>query len=597
MSHQTQNQYIVSGEQREFDIAIPYLHRSHVKVFVNGAEHFYDWINDSRIRLTFPAQNGSVVAIRRETPISNPLVEFHNGSNLTKEELNTAVLQLLYKQQELADLYSGALDRAQVRLGDQLGVVTTPDAIMDELLLVSEFGDDLLNRFRETLADIDLNGEQIIDHSFKLTNQAFRMDNLTAVVDALANLEDGTGLATVIQNEAQERLDGDTALANTLALIGAKSADNTAFILDTNKVKASPTETLAQRFNAIYAANQNALGLIQSEQNARVSAIEAVTQRLDTQGSRIGANEAAIANETTTRTNAISAEAQARSALTAKVAQDIAAAISAESKARSDAVSAEASQRQQLATQVGNNWSAFQNEVTARTTATNTLASTLAILGGRTPDGGAFVLDTSRVQVGGGQSLATRLTGIDSQVGQNRSSIAEEITARANADSSLAQSIQAVSSTVGNHTTTITTLNQSVNGIYGRAGVVINNNGHLTGWTLNNDGRSGSFAVAAEYFSVVSPSNGNFLTWQDGRLWNRGSAQSVILGQNFGQTNDILMWIGRTPNSPTSVTAGEASFYVNNRGDVGFTGVIRGSIIGSSALELGSGPIEVRHAI
>src|SRR5690606_28990162 len=113
-------------------------------------------------------------------------------------------------------------------------------------------------------------------------------------------------------------VDGDTALANTLALIGAKSPDGMAFVLDTNKVRTGPGETLAQKFNAIFADNQNALSLIQSEQNARVTAIDAMTQRLDTQGSKIGANEAAIANEATTRATAITAEAAARQALSTK---------------------------------------------------------------------------------------------------------------------------------------------------------------------------------------------------------------------------------------------------------------------------------------
>ena len=167
-----------------------------------------------------------------------------------------------------------------VRLGEQLGVVTDPDAIVDEVVRISEIGDAAYARLQASIASIDLNAGRIIDHTLQLTNQAFRLTNLAGVVDALANLEDGTGLATVIQNEAQARLDGDAALVDTFALLGAKSADNLSFVLDLAKIKASPDETMAQKFNAIYAANDDALSLIQDERTARVTAIDAVTQTL-----------------------------------------------------------------------------------------------------------------------------------------------------------------------------------------------------------------------------------------------------------------------------------------------------------------------------
>ena len=509
MSYQTRVTYVVTGGQREFDLAIPYIDKTHIKVTLNGSFTAFEWISDSRIRLTYLPIENSLLKIRRETPISAALVEFQNGATLTKEELNTAVRQLLYRLQEQDDFLNDNLDRAIVRLGDHLGVVTTPEAIMDELLRTSELGDDLLNRFRDALASIDLSAERILEQSFQLTDQAFRLDNLRGVVDALANLEDGTGLATVIQNEADQRKAGDTALATTLALIGAKSADNTAFILDTNKVKASPTETLAQRFNAIYAANDNALALIQQESEARVTAVEAVTDILNTQGSRIGANEAAIANEATTRADAISAEAAARQALTTKVAQDIAAAVLTERNARVTADQSEAQARQSLATQMGNNLSAaIQTEATARTTLASSIAQQFAVLGAFRNGQAAFVLDLNKVETSSGTSIGTRLSGIDTKIGNVTASVVAEQTARANADSALSQSLQTVQNTVGNHTTSITTLTQVTNGLNARWTIALNSNGHITGITANNNGNYGTLAFVADEMSFVAPGGG-----------------------------------------------------------------------------------------
>lgn len=509
MSHQTRAQYIVTGGQQEFDLAIPFLDRNHIKVTLNGSTPFFEWLTDSRIRLRPAPVENSVLQIRRDTPISTALVEFQNTATLTAEELNRAHLQNLYRLQELDDLYTVSLDRAQVRLGDHLGVVTTPDAIVDELILTSELGDAALNRFRDALATIDLSSERIIDHTLALTNQAFRMDNLTAVVDALTNLEDGTGLATVIQNEANARLSGDQALVDTFALIGAKSADNLSFILDLNKLKSSPTETMAQRFNAIYAANANALGLIQTEQTARVTAIEAVTQTLQTQGSKIGSNEAAIASEATARANAISAEASARNALSASIPGLINAAVLVETNARVAADQAEAQLRQSLAVQVGQNSTAIQNEATARANADGAIAQQFAVLGAFRNGQTAFILDLNRVEVGPGFSLGTRLTGIDVAVGNVSASVVSEATARANADSALSQTIQTVQNTVGGNTASITSLQQVTNGINARWTLALNSNGHITGITANNNGSYGTLAFVADEMSFVAPGGGS----------------------------------------------------------------------------------------
>ncbi|WP_292046133.1 MULTISPECIES: phage tail fiber protein [unclassified Brevundimonas] len=509
MSHQTRAQYIVTGGQQEFDLAIPFLDRNHIKVTLNGSTPFFEWLTDSRIRLRPAPVENSVLQIRRDTPISTALVEFQNTATLTAEELNRAHLQNLYRLQELDDLYTVSLDRAQVRLGDHLGVVTTPDAIVDELILTSELGDAALNRFRDALATIDLSSERIIDHTLALTNQAFRMDNLTAVVDALTNLEDGTGLATVIQNEANARLSGDQALVDTFALIGAKSADNLSFILDLNKLKSSPTETMAQRFNAIYAANANALGLIQTEQTARVTAIEAVTQTLQTQGSKIGSNEAAIASEATARANAISAEASARNALSASIPGLINAAVLVETNARVAADQAEAQLRQSLAVQVGQNSTAIQNEATARANADGAIAQQFAVLGAFRNGQTAFILDLNRVEVGPGFSLGTRLTGIDVAVGNVSASVVSEATARANADSALSQTIQTVQNTVGGNTASITSLQQVTNGINARWTLALNSNGHITGITATNNGSYGTLAFVADEMSFVAPGGGS----------------------------------------------------------------------------------------
>lgn len=667
MSHQTNVNYIVANGQQEFDLAVPYLDRSHIKVAVNGVIPAFSWVSASRIRLTFPTPNGSVVNIRRETPIDRPLVEFTNSSNLTQEELNRGYLHTLYRQQEQDDFISGSLEQARVRLGEQLGVVTDPDAILDEMIRISDLGADALNRFRDALAAIDLSAERILEQSFQLTDQAFRTDTLdgivanttartddlelrvetiTDLVDSLANLENGTGLATIIQNEAAERVAGDTALASTLALIGAKNgannafvlnlnsvrvsgseslaqrlaaitakandneakilaeesaratavsaeadritalitrvgnnetsitneatarttadnsfaqtialigarnASNTGFILDLNKVLVSPTESFLTRLNQLVAtAGTNAQALVTSEATTRASADVSLGQRIDSVGAKTDANEAAIASEVTARTNAVSAEAAARQALTAKIPGDIAAAVLAESNARASAIAAEAQARQSLAVTVGQNQSAIQNEATTRANADAALAQQFAVLGAFRNGQTAFVLDLNKVEVGAGYSLGSRLSGIDTSVGNVTASVVNEATARANADSALSQSITNLSNTVGGNTASITQLFQVIDGLNARAGLSLNVNGHITGWLLNNNGSSGQFAVVADNFTVTSPNGG-------------------------------------TPVQPFSVSAGRARFNANVDiyGDLLVTGTITNAALSNNTV-------------
>ena len=82
MSYQTRVTYVVTGGQREFDLAIPYIDKTHIKVTLNGSFTAFEWISDSRIRLTYLPVENSTLKVRRETPISAALVEFQNGATL-----------------------------------------------------------------------------------------------------------------------------------------------------------------------------------------------------------------------------------------------------------------------------------------------------------------------------------------------------------------------------------------------------------------------------------------------------------------------------------------------------------------------------------
>lgn len=481
-------QYVADGTTAEFDVPFPFANRTHVKVAINGASPIFPvrWVGESRIALADSFAAGSLIEVWRETPLSERLVDFQNGSVLTEEELDLAINQVFYIQQELKERYDRGLGSAVTRVATNGGVVSVdPDDVIAELanLVISE---EVVADLRQAISDIGLNAESIANQALSLGGLRDDHETLVGIVDALASADPGTGIATLIQDETNARISGDTALANTLSLIGAKSGDNLSFILDLSKVKVSPTESLATRLNTLGAADSNALALIQSEQTARINADSAITTSINSLGTRMGNAEAAIVAEQNTRAAADTAEATARTALAARVT-----------------------------TAEGNitaNSAAITNEATARANADSAFASQLSLLGAQNAGGTAWILDLNKVRVDGTTSLGTRLTGIDTQIANNAASIVSEQTARANADSALSSQITTLTTTVNGNTASVNTLQSSVNGLQAKYGVSLNVNGYITGFVQNNNGSQGSFTILADRFSIVSPGGGTPVT-------------------------------------------------------------------------------------
>jgi hypothetical protein len=597
---------VATAGQRDFTVPFPFISRSHVEVLVNGTQAtVLEWTDGTTLRLASTLAGGESVILRRVTPIDDALVQFQNGAILTAEDLNLAVQQTLYKLQETAALYNGALSDAQVRLAQNLGIVTTPSAVAD-MLAIEVLGSEVLATFQQRIADIDLNAENIIQQALDLTDlgtqftdeQAARaaseaqlvsslgtvtttigtlqsdLSSLEAVVDGLATI-DGEGIATVIANEEAQRIAGDTALASTLSLIGAKNGASTAFILNTGTVQVSPTETLAQRLSAITTKADGNEARIIAEESTRASADSALSSSLSALTARVGTAEAEIITQATARAagdNALSqtiallgakngvgdafilnlntarvsasetlgqrltvlqsqydntlglitseqtVRANGDAALSASIASVAAqananaAAITAEQVARADGDSAVAASVTSLASQVNANSAAITNEITTRANADTAFAQQFALLGAKNGGGTAWVLDQNTVQVGGGVTLGSRLSGIDASLASNSAAIVTEQTARASADSALSSQITTLTSTVNGNTASITSVQSTVNGLNAKYGVSLNVNGHITGFVQNNNGSSGDFTIVADVFRIIAPAGGSPVT-------------------------------------------------------------------------------------
>lgn len=218
--------YAAVAGQRDFDVPFPYINRSHVQVRVNGAPAgILSWPTATRLRLAQTATAGAAVEIERVTPIDEQLVQFQDGNILTAEDLNVAVQQQLYRLQEVSGLYERTLQQAQVRVGENLGIVTNPEDVAQELAeLVLE--NQVLDNFRARIADIDMNANSILAQSIE--------------VDAISSRVDSAEGAIVV--EQQTRATETSALAQSISAISSTLNGNTATIA-----------TLAQSVNGLSA--------------------------------------------------------------------------------------------------------------------------------------------------------------------------------------------------------------------------------------------------------------------------------------------------------------------------------------------------------
>lgn len=294
-------QYIGNGSTTTYSVTFPYIARAHIVVSVDGIVKLspsdFEWLSDASIN--FRSAPGGTVTIRRITERTTPLVDFQNGSVLTEDELNTAHLQNFYITQELQDALDGYINGgvAFYTSGSLEGstVQDRIDAAAAEIL-----DSALLATLNSRIADITNNGESII-----ATNVA--LDGLQTQVDTLDAASGGVG--TLVSDEVTARIAGDTAMVDTVSLIGAKSGDNTAFIANLNTLRVGPTESLATRLTALSSADGSNTAAIVAEQVTRANADSALSSSITTLQSLVNGNAAAIVSEQTARANGDSANA------------------------------------------------------------------------------------------------------------------------------------------------------------------------------------------------------------------------------------------------------------------------------------------------
>lgn len=112
--------YTANGSTQEFDLSFPYIRREDVRASVNGVLAGFTWVNATRIRLNAIPAAGATVRITRKTPTDDKVVAFQSSSILTASDLNTAVDQVLFSQQEVQQDFEDLVDGQISDLENQL---------------------------------------------------------------------------------------------------------------------------------------------------------------------------------------------------------------------------------------------------------------------------------------------------------------------------------------------------------------------------------------------------------------------------------------------------------------------------------------------
>jgi hypothetical protein len=432
--------YTGDGARIDYPIPFPYLAAEHVVIRVNGVEAFPRpaFLNASTIRFSLPPAANSVVELQRKTPLSTALADYQNGAVLTAEDLNLGVRQSLYLIQELQDQYD-ILIRSRLEYINGGGTATEPGEIIQQIAnLVLETA--VLNNFRQALADAEFAAQAVINEALgrhERYREDLRQNGVADVIrqdlvaEGLTRLQlgldltevkefiEGGDLDTKIINLIQTTEGNNTALVETLALIGARTPDGTAFLLDVSKVLAAPGETLATRFAAIQADFQEAQAQIVAESTARATAIGAIASTLSVAQAAIESAVARISTEETARATADTALAS-----------------------RIDTVEAGVSGVNARVT----------SEVTALVTADTALASRIDIVEADVEDADARITSEVSILAAADSVLASRIDAIVAEIddvgGSTSAEIIAERIARIDADLVLASSIESLAATV-----------------------------------------------------------------------------------------------------------------------------------------------------
>ncbi len=111
-----------------------------------------------------------------------------------------------------------------------------------------------------------------------------------------------------------------------------------------------------------------------------------------------------------------------------------------------------------------------------------------------------------------------------------------------------------------------------------KAGVLLDVNNRVIGWRANNDGAQGIFDIVADRLNVTDPNGTGSTTFQQGRWITRSGGFMSVHGKPFGQTGDLMMYIG-VGSDPNTASKANGLFWIDNKGNAYFGGSLSAGVL------------------
>ena len=270
--------------------------------------------------------------------------------------------------------------------------------------------------------------------------------------------------------------------------------------IDGNSIAIS--QEVIARAAAITSEAQSRATAISTEKTERQSADSNLSQRIDTVSASAANNAAAIQTEATAR-------ADADSALATRVDTVQSSTAAAQSTANSAQTAAT-----NAATLAGNKGEVIFGATAP--TADKRLAQNLWIDttgGANTPkrwSGSAWVAVTDKAATDAAaaataaQTAANNALSIANTATTNLATVQTKVDTLTTQQSAQASQVSTIQTTVGQHTASIQTVSQSVNGLYAQKYIKLDVNGKVAGWGGANTGKESNFIVNFDSFAIGS---------------------------------------------------------------------------------------------
>jgi Phage T7 tail fibre protein len=365
-------EYVGDGATKTFTVPFVYANQNEVSVFVDGTEYTdFSFTSDSSLALVAAPPNGAVVRVSRTSNLTDRAVDFSNGSVLSEEDLDNALIQVFNAAQEAVDKSNEALFRtpdgkwdAQNRVIKNLAdAVDDGDAVSKGYLgyeypKVATVADNInsVNTVSPSIANVNTTAANIASVNTTASNIA--NVNKVAAIDAnvtkVANID--ANVVTVAGNNANvttvaQSIAGVNTTAGSIANVNTTatnigSVNTTAgSITNVNRVgdDIASVNTVAGIADAVVTVATNEVDVqlladeivkvqtVANDLNEAVSEIEVVANNITTVeivANNIQAVNDAYANATTAITKAaeasVSQQAAAASAAQAEVEREAA---------------------------------------------------------------------------------------------------------------------------------------------------------------------------------------------------------------------------------------------------------------------------------